>query len=137
MRNATDAILMALPLPNINPNTISGLSIITSMLFLLLVRRYPFAALVFLIMTLIFDWADGVIAKKFGTASEEGYLADVASDRFSEGIIFLVFFFPWFYFFSLNCLLAIISVRKNRHIILPLRHAFLVFYAFLLFSGGI
>jgi phosphatidylglycerophosphate synthase len=109
----------------------------TSILFLLTAKSYPLIAMAFLILTLILDWLDGVIARKFGTASYEGYLTDVASDRFSEGIIFLGFFFPWFYLFCLNCALSLVSVKMRRHLILPLRHAFLVFYAFLLLSGGI
>lgn len=135
IRDKTDKLGAALPLPDVNPNAVSGLSIITSMLFVLFIRLYPFIATVFLLATLILDWLDGLIARKFGKTSEEGYLADVASDRFSEGIIFAVFFFPWFYLFLANCILSMVSVKRKRHLVFPLRHAFIIFYAFLLFSG--
>jgi phosphatidylglycerophosphate synthase len=135
-RNVIDRAGMIAPLPNINPNVLTGMSVVTSLLFILCLK-YPLMALAFLVATLLLDWLDGVTARKFSRATENGYLADVAGDRFSEGLIFMVFFFPWFYLFSLNCLLSLISVKRKRHLILPLRHVFLVFYVFLFFSGQI
>lgn len=78
----------------------------------------------FLILTLLLDWLDGLIAKKHNLVSEKGYIVDVAADRLSEAIIFIPFFYPWFYFFTLNMLLTIAGFIKNRHIILPLRAIF-------------
>jgi phosphatidylglycerophosphate synthase len=131
-----DRIGLALPLPNINPNVISGFSIITSLMFLLSMRFSVFLSLLFLAVTLLLDWFDGLISRKLGLVSEDGYLVDLASDRFSEGIIFVAFFFPWFYLFLANCILSIIAVTRRRHLMLPLRHVFLIFYAFLLFLGA-
>jgi len=122
---------MSIPLPRVNPNSVSGLSIVTSMLFLL---SYPFSAeiaIAWLIVTLLLDWFDGAIAKKHGMVSEEGYIVDVASDRFSEGLIFSMVFFPWFYLFVLNSVLSVLSVKTGRHIIIPLRHIFLLYLIFL------
>ena len=133
IRKGIDAMGMRLPLPNVHPNTMSGLSVIASMLFLLLTGVSTAIALIFLTAALILDWFDGIIARKFGKTSEEGYIVDVASDRFSEGLMFTAFFYPWFYLFTLNCILAILSVKRKRHFILPLRHVFLVFYVLLLF----
>ena len=135
LRGVMDRAGNFFPLPNINPNIVSGLSIITSMLFVLFIRLSVLISLLFLLITLILDWFDGLIARKFRKTSEEGYLVDVASDRFSEGIIFAAFFFPWFYLFLANCILSMASVAKKRHLILPLRHVFIVFYTFLLFLG--
>jgi len=133
MRKIIDRAGSVLPLPNVNPDVLSGMSVLTSMLFLAFTGFSMFLSFVFLIATLFLDWFDGLIARKYGKSSETGYITDTASDRFSEGIIFSAFFFPWFYLFALNCLLSIISVAKKRHFILPLRQIFLVFYAFLLF----
>lgn len=132
LRSKVDRFGLALPLPNVNPNFVSGLSILTSMLFVLFLRISPIISIIFLIITVLFDWFDGLIAKKFGRASEEGYLVDLVSDRLSEGIMFSVVFFPWFFLFTLNCLLTMRAVVKKKHVIIPLRHIFLVYYAFLI-----
>ena len=125
---------MNLPLPDMNPNALSGMSIITSMLFLLSVKYSMPLALTLLFCTLLLDWFDGMVARKFNRTSEEGHLVDIASDRLSEGIVFVAFF-PWFCLFTLNCLLSLWSVAHKRHLILPLRHVFLVFYMILMAAG--
>jgi len=120
-----DHVVESLPLPRVNPNLISGLSILLSLVFILIQNQL--AAVFVLLLVLVLDYLDGAVARKYNTQSEEGYVVDVASDRMSEGIIFSLFFFPWFFLFSLNCLLSLLSVKKNIHIIIPLRHIFLVF----------
>ena len=133
-RNIIDKIGMAMPLPDVNPNALSGLSIVLSLLFVLTLGQ-PFIALALLACILLLDWLDGMVARKYKKTSGEGYLVDVASDRLSEAVVFLPFFFPWFFLFSLNCVLALLAVKREKHIILPLRHVFLVFYAFLVLTG--
>ncbi|MCX6817969.1 MAG: CDP-alcohol phosphatidyltransferase family protein [Candidatus Aenigmarchaeota archaeon] len=130
MRNGIDKIGMVMPLPNVSPNALSGLSIVFSLLFVLTLGQ-PFVALALLACVLLLDWLDGMVARKYGKTSDEGYIVDVASDRLSEAVVFLPFFFPWFFLFSFNCILVLLAVKRNIHIILPLRHVFLVFYAFL------
>lgn len=134
VRNGIDKIGVVMPLPNVSPNALSGLSIVFSLLFVLTLGQ-PFVALALLVCALLLDWLDGMVARKYNKTSEEGYLIDVASDRFSEAVVFLPFFFPWFFLFSINCLLAFLAVKRSKHIILPLRHVFLVFYAFLALTG--
>jgi len=133
-----DKIGLKLPLPDVNPNMLSGLSVITSFIFLLTIKFSLMLSLVILLITLLLDWFDGIVARKFGHASEEGHMVDVASDRFSESLFFVApaFFFPWFYLFTLNCALSLLSVKKKRHVILPLRHVFFVFCVFILLFGG-
>ena len=126
------ALALARPVGRVS-NIVSGISILTSMAFVLFLSHFPLVSAVFLIITILLDWFDGLIAKKFGRATEEGYVVDVMSDRLSEGIIFSVFFFPWFFLFVLNCFLSMKSVVRKEHIIIPLRHIFLVFYALSLF----
>jgi|SRR3989344_678086 len=126
-REIIDAPILLLPLPNINPNIISGLSVITSILFLLFLKK-PIIAFIFLLFTLIFDWIDGIIARKYNSTSDEGYIVDVICDRISESLMFIPFFIPWFILFALNSLLLMISIRIGKHISLPLRHAFLIYY---------
>lgn len=130
-RDKLDRIGLALPLPNVHPNMISGFSILTSFAFLALFRFSVILSFLFLVLTLLLDWFDGVVAKKYFRVSEEGYLADLTSDRLSEGIMFVIFF-PWFCLFVVNCLLSMISVVRRKHIILPLRHVFILYLAWII-----
>lgn len=130
IREITDYIFLKLPLPKVNPNIISGLSILTSLLFILSLKYSLILAFVLIISTLLFDWFDGLIAKKYSLCSDEGYIVDVTSDRLSEGIMFIPFFIPWFYLFVLNSILTVFSFAKNKHIIIPLRHIFAIYFFF-------
>lgn len=131
LRDNLDRIGLALPLPNVHPNVISGISIITSFAFLASFGFSVILSLLFLILTLLLDWFDGLVAKKFFRTSEEGYLADITSDRLSEGIMFVIFF-PWFCLFVLNCALSLMSVARRKHVILPLRHLFVIYLLWLI-----
>lgn len=122
-----DAWVMALPLPRVRPNLISGLSILASLLAILAFLISPLLVIVLVFLVLVLDYLDGVIARKHSLTSEGGYHVDVAADRLSEGILFSLFFFPWFYFFALNCLLTMVSFTRGKHLIIPLRHLFLVY----------
>jgi len=132
LRAMTDYFMLRLPLPKINPNIVSGMSIITSLGFVLSLSLSEnlIISFAFLAATLLLDWLDGLIAKKHNLVSEEGYMVDVVSDRLSEGIIFVPFFVPWFFLFSLNNILAIFSFTRKKHIILPLRHIFIIYFFF-------
>ena len=127
-RKIMDYYPLKLPLPRINPNIISGLSIITALLFILSLKYSKFLAFILIIVTLLFDWFDGLIAKKHNLGSEKGYIVDVAADRISEGIMFIPFFVPWFYLFTLNCFLTLFSFIKYKHIIMNLRIVFMVYF---------
>jgi len=84
----------------------------------------------FLLLNLGLDWLDGLVARKYHLVSEEGYMVDVAADRLSEGILFVMFMMPWFYLFALNNIMTILSFKEKKHIILPLRQAFLIYFFF-------
>jgi phosphatidylglycerophosphate synthase len=125
-RMVTDYWLLKLPLPNINPNLVSALSVATSVLFLISLKYSLALGILMVFVTLMLDWVDGLIAKKHGRTSNQGYVIDIVCDRYSEAIMFIPFFWPWFYLFALNTLLTYYSFMRNKHIILPLRHVFLV-----------
>ncbi len=133
IREMTDRVFLKMPLPKINPNTVSGISVLTSLIFVLVLKYSLVLSIILLAATILLDWLDGLIAKKHNLCSEEGCMADIASDRLSEGIIFIPFFMPWFYLFALNNILAYLSFARRRHIILPLRHVFLLYLLFGLF----
>lgn len=126
-----------LPLPKINPDLFSFLSVIFSLFFLIIWRssfpqKIPIA-LTCLIIALMLDWLDGLIARKQKIASKRGWLVDAICDRLSEGLIFLPFFFPWFYLFLWNALFLIISYLTKKQILLPLRQFFLIYLIIKLF----
>jgi len=127
MRKVTDHVFLKMPLPRVNPNMVSGLSLVTSVFFLLTLNS-AILAFSFLLLTLLLDWFDGLIAKKHNLCSEEGYMVDITADRLSEGIIFSAFLFPWFHLFALNTVLTMLSFSRKKHVIIPLRHIFLVFF---------
>ena len=116
-----------LPLPKINPNKVSALSLIFSLLFIIFFNYSKIISILFIFLVLLFDFLDGAIAKRYYKESVEGYIVDVTCDRISEGIIFSFFFFPWFFFFSINLWLTILSFYNKKHIAIPLRHIF-IFY---------
>jgi len=103
------------------------------MLFVIFLNISAGVSLILLFITILLDWFDGLTAKKFNRGSEEGYFADLVSDRLSEGIIFSVMFFPFFFLFTANCFLTIWSVVRKRHVILPLRHILLALYVIMPF----
>jgi phosphatidylserine synthase len=130
LREVTDLFYRMIPLPNVDPNLVSGLSVVTSLLFILALGYSPMLAFILIILTLQLDYFDGLIAKKYGRCSEEGYIVDVACDRISEGLMFAPFFVPWFPLFALNTVPTVFGFAKNKHVILPLRHIFLAYYFF-------
>ncbi|MCK5023615.1 MAG: CDP-alcohol phosphatidyltransferase family protein [Candidatus Aenigmarchaeota archaeon] len=129
IRSSLDKIAHIFPLPDINPNIVSGISVLLSMLFVLSIKFSALLSIGIIFIVLLLDWFDGVIARKFNRETKSGYIVDMTSDRMSEGIIFSVFFFPWFYLFTINCFLTLFSVAKKRHVVLPLRHIFIILYS--------
>lgn len=124
-----DSIFLKLPLPKVNPNAVSGLSIVTS-IFFVLALDYPFLAFAIMLITFLLDGLDGLVARKYKLASEKGYMVDVFSDRLSEGIIFTPFFVPWFYLFTLNAILTVLGYARGKHRLIPLRPFFMLYFFF-------
>lgn len=129
LRKTTDEWLIKQPLPKVSPHMISGFSVLSSIVFVLVLKS-PVAALIAGLLTLALDWLDGLVAKKYGWSSEDGYVVDVAADRLSEGIMLVPFLVPWYLLFSLNVFLSIFSFVKQRHVVLPLRQLFMVYFFF-------
>ena len=89
LRAIIDSVGLQLPLPRINPSLVSALSVVTSLAFILVLKHSPVLALLLVVMTLLLDWFDGLIAKKRELCSREGYLVDPVADRASEAILFI------------------------------------------------
>jgi phosphatidylglycerophosphate synthase len=131
LRAITDSIPLQLPLPRVNPSLVSALSIVTSLAFILVLKYSPVVAWSLVVITLLLDWLDGLIAKKYELCSREGYLVDLIADRISEAILFIPYLVPWFCLFILNSILTLFGIAKRKQIILPLRAAFIVAFVFL------
>ncbi|MEM5771443.1 MAG: CDP-alcohol phosphatidyltransferase family protein [Candidatus Aenigmatarchaeota archaeon] len=121
-------LFSGLYLPKVNPNLISSFTVILSIIFILIFDFHRFIAAILLILILILDALDGEIARRYKLNNKEGYIIDVTCDRLSEALIFFPFFFPWFFLFAFNLFLTILSFNKKIHIILPLRHLFLIYF---------
>jgi len=133
IREVTDLWFFRIPFPNINPSIITLLAIPFSIAFIFLWEDHKVAAIVVFFLILLSDWLDGIIARQHKRASKKGWFIDTITDRVSEGIIFLVFFWPWFYLFLLNIILNIFSYFVKRNLILPIRSVFFL-YIIILYS---
>jgi len=111
-----------LPLPNVSPNLLSGASLFLSIAFMVMAFRRAFVpAIAVLGLVFLLDALDGIVARKYSRESEKGAAIDFFTDRLSEGIVTLPFFFPWFILFGLNNLVSIIGLAKKRHTVIPIR----------------
>jgi phosphatidylglycerophosphate synthase len=136
LRGASERLFDSYPLPNINPDLISTIGLCIAFLFVVAVSEgMTFVAWIFVLFHLLLDGLDGAIARRYRirkthAAKRHGQFVDIVFDRAAEGILFILppFFIPWFPLFLLNIVLAILTIRWQRALILPLRHAFFVVY---------
>lgn len=113
-----------IPLPNVNPDTVSALSLVVSVIFLL--NGNCIYRIVVLGIVWFLDIIDGTIAQRYqwrknDEEKHKGWVTDVTIDRLSEGVISVAYFMPLFPLFVLNTALTLWSYKHRRHIILPLR----------------
>ncbi len=128
-RRITDKHLLNIPWPNINPTVISMLSVAAAILFVLLNGQdYTRTGFCLLLLNLIFDWLDGLIARRHQRESRRGWITDSLADRASELVIFGIVGQPWFSLFIINTLMVFYSVRFNKTLIIPARQIFIIFY---------
>lgn len=93
-RKSIDNFVVKLPLPNINPDIFSYSTLITTIISVYFFTKNQIVLfLVFFFLTLLFDWIDGTIARKYHRATIHGWILDKVIDRISE-IIFFSFIFP-------------------------------------------
>ena len=112
----------------VNPDMISGLSLVFSPIaYLLLSERAIFASIIMIFFILLLDAFDGAVARAKGqTSSKDGWVVDVSVDRISEAIICLALSRVFILLTVLNMGLALLSCRYKKHEIIPLRQAILI-----------
>jgi len=114
-------------LRQLNPNMISGLSLVFSPIaYLLLSEKAILASIVTIFFVLLLDALDGVVARAKGqTGSRDGWMVDVAVDRLSEAIICLALSRVFILLTIANIGLALLSCKYKKHAIIPLRQTIL------------
>lgn len=133
-RELNEIWIQKLPWPNVNPNIFTVAQIIPALIAAMYFHQLILVFFMIVIM-LFFDLADGAIAKKHGRTSTQGYFMDVLFDRLTEIIIFLPLVNGWLAAAVINCLLALISIKKHVHISLPLRQAYGVYLLIIILSS--
>lgn len=126
-------VIEGVPLPNINPDIVSIMSIFMMAVAFL----YPGSLwwiCVLVLMSMLLDWLDGVIARKYNRVTKRGYWIDIICDRISEAIIAVYSPLLWLPMFTLNLLLTFINLKTKVHLMLPIRAAFLIFLLFKIFG---
>lgn len=134
-RKPIDDFLVKLPWPKINPNHISISTLITtliSVIFFLKDNLWLFW--VFLLITLLLDWLDGTIARKYKLESIKGWFFDKITDRISEIILFSIIWLPGLLLVLLNIIIMMLSLKRKLPFLLmlipPLRIILLTIYFF-------
>ncbi len=128
-RKIIDAILSRFSfIKRLNPNIISGLSLICSLVFYFLIsRRMMVSCVAALFLVLFLDTLDGVVARGNGKAfSEEGWIVDVSVDRISEALISLALSRVYAFLVIINIGLVFYSYKFKNHVIIPLRQLLLL-----------
>jgi phosphatidylglycerophosphate synthase len=118
----------------IDPNQISGVSVLLSFLsaYLIFKNMFIFSALVLFII-LFLDFLDGVVARGRKIDSYQGQIVDWAADRMSEIIIFAPLFLQNTFIIlipSLNILVNFLVV-KGKIWLIPLRHMLLIWLIYM------
>ena len=110
-------------LDRLNADVISGLSLICSLIFCLLIAKSTLIiSSIALFFVLFLDALDGVVAQVKGHASsEEGWIVDVSVDRVSEAIISITLSRISVFLVIMNIGLSLYSYRSKKHMIIPLR----------------
>jgi len=111
----------------IYPNKLFGLTLITSLLFVITIKRNDLLAIFILLLTILINYYGYTLRKKYYQNNQSVLMCELASSRLSESLIFILFLKPWYFFFIINCLLTLYTFNKKRIITLPLRGIFLVY----------
>jgi hypothetical protein len=123
-------VLARLPiLEKVNPDMISGLSLVFSpVAYLLLADRAILASIVMVFFVLLLDAFDGIVARAKGqtSSSKDGWMVDVSVDRISEAIMCLALSRVFILLTIINMGLALVSCHYKKHAIIPLRQSILV-----------
>lgn len=126
-------VMEGVPLPNINPDIISAMSVFT-VAVAFMYKENLWWIFMFVLLSLILDWGDGVVARKYNRASRHGYWVDIICDRLAELLIAIYSPLFWLPMFAINFILVFVNLKTKVHLMLPIRAAFLIFLLFKIFG---
>ena len=126
-------VMEGVPLPNINPDIISAMSVFTAAVAFMYRGNLAWI-FIFLLVSLLLDWIDGVVARKYNRVSRHGYWVDMICDRLVELMIAIYSPMFWLPMFSINFILTFVNLKTKVHLMLPIRAAFLLFLLFKIFG---
>ena len=136
-RKPIDNLVIKLPFPKINPDYISYSTLVTTIISVYFFKKENLELFcLFLGITLLLDWIDGTIARKYDLESRRGWILDKVIDRISE---FILFAFIWpigLIFVILEIFIIYLSYNKKYPLFLmfmpPLRFVLLLVYLVIL-----
>ncbi len=137
VRERVDRLIDPIPLPNISPNIVSVASVV-AMAMIFIWRDSIWWVFSFILLSILLDWFDGLIARRHNRVSARGYIVDSVCDRASELLLVLAFFqtsFLLIYAFVLNIVLAFVSWKTKLNLLIPLRLLFLLFILYIQIYG--
>lgn len=133
LRNRLDNLTNWLPWPNINPDFVSYGSFIVILPVIFLTDK-PFLLLVFVGLSLLLDWSDGSIARRYNRQSARGYWVDLISDRLSEAVLAFAFGDLWLALFVTNIIISFYSWQIKINFVMPVRFIFLLLLVLKIFN---
>lgn len=115
-------------LKHVDPNMISGLSLVLSPIaYLLVANGAILASIIAISLVMLLDAFDGIVARAKGqTSANGGWVVDVSVDRVSEALISLALSRIFILFTIINMGLTLLSCHYKKHAIIPLRQTILV-----------
>lgn len=125
IRNKADGLINWIPWPNINPDLVSfGAFII--ILPIIFFTDQLFLVFIFLFFSILLDWSDGLIARKYNRQSTRGYWVDLISDRLGEAVLAFSFGGLWLALFATNIVISFYSWQVKTNFVMPVRLIFLL-----------
>jgi phosphatidylglycerophosphate synthase len=136
-RKPIDDLIVKIPFPRINPDYISYSTLITTIISVYFFKKNNLGLFcLFLGLTLLLDWMDGTIARKYHLESKKGWILDKTIDRISEIILFTFIWPLGLIFVPLEILIMYLSYNRKFPIFLmfipPLRLVLLLIYLVIL-----
>jgi phosphatidylglycerophosphate synthase len=133
LRTPIDKWVVKLPFPKINPDYISYSTLVTTIISVYFFKKNSLGLFcLFLGITLLLDWLDGTIARKYNLESKRGWILDKVIDRISEIILFAFIWPIGLIFVPLEILIMYLSYNRKYPLVLmflpPLRFFLLVVY---------
>jgi phosphatidylglycerophosphate synthase len=132
-RKPIDDLVIKIPFPKINPDYISYSTLITTIISVYFFKKNNLGLFcLFLGITLLLDWMDGTIARKYNLESKGGWILDKVIDRISEIILFTFIWPIGLIFVPLEILIMYLSYNRKFPLFLmfmpPLRLVLLLVY---------